>query len=59
MALSEETVSGIVYQKVTPNARCHYIDGLRFGHQLTDQRICHPYEGCNVESAGTVQDPGA
>ena len=39
MALSEETVSGIVYQKVTPNARCHYIDGLRFGHQLTDQRI--------------------
>lgn len=30
-----------------------YVDGLRFGHLLTVQRICHPYEGCKVESAGT------
>ena len=35
------------------------VDVLRFGHLLTVQRICHPYEGCKVESAGTGQDPSA
>ena len=35
------------------------VDGLRFGHLLTVQRICHPHEGCKLESVGTGTDPSA
>ncbi len=38
-------------QDVAPVCCC-----LRFGHLLTGQRTCHPYEGCNVEPAGTGKD---
>ena len=37
----------------------NFVDVLRFCHLLTGQRKCHPYEGCNVEPAGTGQDSSA
>ena len=41
---------------IWPNDPEYFVEGLRFGHLLTVQRICHSYEGCNVEPAGTGKD---